>query len=487
MPGPLAQNVPQQGSARLIRQNEFKPSSVKANNEFERTNAIKAQRDLRDSAWVSNPNLGKQTGGVRDHRDSVTIDDYLGMQREKLKTDLGYQGAQIAEVGGKEYKGLSSGQQLAAQHNTLLDQLMALDADMYGDLDSGGPDGKSDGRVTWGEAGSKTKQKGARAAFESVHGRAPTNDDTFTPNIDAYLNLAGVKELDLYTAKDAQDMVNDLYLTTGEVEELDAGADDRLNDKTVDRIDVANSLYQGLRGLQGTFVGSEGVAVTVGDDRGTSELDITAFDDEQRANLAMIIGTSILEEDPEVLFALNEQVGKKLNGLNPLTRTDAGGQETSVYAAPGMGGLDLSTLADPRVRAELEAYRKSLDAVMSFARDGGADEQETFKLLAGQDLKDVKAAEFLEYIDKEILPKTGGLKSSQLRNWIERQNMLDEAARTKADSAASGPVGIGGDATLRDLLYSGGQIEPFTPQTEKKQKTEEKPQAGAVSVSGVGG
>ena len=457
MPGPTNRTVSQQGSAKFVRQTEFKPSDVHAKNEFERTNALRNRIDLNETAWVANPNYGKDAGGVVDNRDAVTMADYLGQQDEKLKTSLSYSGQGVTTVDGKGYKKLSLNQKLAAQHNTLLDELAALDTDMYGKLDIGGAkdaDGKEikDDRVTWGEAGEKTKQKGARKAFEAVHGRAPTADDTFTPNIDSYLNLAGVKGLDLYTAKSAQDMVNDLYLATDEVDAITSGKDLRLRDDNRDRLDVAKDLFAGVQDLQGRFTGSEGVVVNVGDDRATSDLDLTKLGHDQRVNLAMIIGTSIMDEDPQVLLELNSRVADTKFGRDAITPNTH--QEESPYAKPGMGGLKLDLLADPKVRQELESYRTSLDAVLEDAKANGVSQEEAFKLLAGKDVDGIKAAEFMQYVDESILPKTGDLNTSQLQEWIERQNTLFEEQKTKGPDGTK-RLSVGGDESLRERLMGG--------------------------------
>lgn len=469
--GPVNRTEPQQGSAKSVRTTEFKPSDLPAMNEFQRTNALRKRDDLKDTAWIANPNKDKDLDGVVDRRDAITLDDYLDLQDRKLKTGLSYQGGEVQTVKGKGYKKLSDDYKLTAQHNTLLDELRKLDLDMYGKLDVGGmkdADGNTikDERTTWGEAGDKTHQKGARKAFEAVHGRAPTADDTFTPNLDAYLNLAGVKGLDLYTAKSEQDMVNDLYLATDEVDAIRQGGAS-FDDGVRDRLDVAKDLFSGVEDLQGRFTGSEGVVVNVGDDRATSQLDITKFGPDQRVNLAMIIGTSIMDEDPQVLLELNSRVADtqfSKDAITPNTR-----REDSPYAKPGMGGLKLDLLADPKVRKELESYRTSLDAVIEDAKAGGVSQEEVFKLLAGKDLPDVKASEFLEYIDDSILPKTGELNSGQLQEWIKRQNELFEEQKTKGPDGTK-RLSVGGDENLREMLMGGkATVDSAVQQATDKQ------------------
>lgn len=472
--GPTNATDPVQGTAKSIRTTEFKPSDLQLHNEFDRTNALRKRDDLRGTAWIANPNLNAETGGVADKRDAVTLDDYLDLQDQRLKTSLSYQGGEVETVKGKGYKKLSSDYQLTAQHNTLLDELAKLDHDMYGKLDTGGAkdaDGNeiSDERTTWAEAGDKTRQKGARKAFENVHGRAPEAGDTFAPNLDAYLNVLGVKGMDLYTAKGEQDIVNDLYLATDEVDAIRSG-DDRLGDDQRDRLDVANDLFKGVEGLQGKFTGSEGVVVNVGDDRATSELDITKLGPDQRVNLAMIIGTSITEEDPEVLLELNSRVAE--SGFSKDAITPNTHQEDSPYAKPGMGGLKLDLLADPKVRQELESYRTSLDAVIEDAKAGGVSQEEVFKLLAGKDLPDVKAAEFMEYLDTTLLPKTGDLNSGQLQEWIKRQNTLFDEQKTKGPDGEK-LLSVGGDENLRSLLMGGkATVDSAVQQASEKQTTQ---------------
>ena len=475
--GPTNQVTSYQGSAKSTRKAEFKPTDVQANNEFDRANSIRKRSDLRgpEGSWVANPNFGKELGGEKDTRDAITVEDYLDLQDQNLKTDLSYQGGKVTTVGGKGYKKLSNEHKLTAQHNTLLDELAKLDTDMYGKLDTGGAkdaDGNtiSDQRTTWAEAGDKTKQKGARKAFEAVHGRAPEADDTFTPNLDSYLNLLDVKGMDLYTKKGSQDIVNDLYLDTDEVDRLTSGVDPELDNGRRDRIDVASDIFKGVSGLQGTFTGSEGVAVNVGDDRATSELDLTKFGPEQRVNLAMIIGTSIMDEDPEVLLELNSRVAEDAtfskDAITPNTH-----KEDSPYAAPGMGGLKLDLLADPSVREGLESYRASLDAVIADADAAGVSQKEVFELLSGKDVKGVKAAEFMDYINTDILPKSGKLNASQLQEWIGRQNELDAAAKTKGPQGEK-RLSVGGDNDLRELLYNGlADVDSAVQQEPKNQGT----------------
>ena len=471
--GPVNRTEPQQGSAKSVRTTEFKPSDLPAMNEFQRTNALRKRDDLKDTAWIANPNKDKDLDGVVDRRDAITLDDYLDLQDRTLKTALSYQGGEVVTVKGKDYRKLSDDYKLIAQHNTLLDELLKLDTDMYGKLDTGGAkdaDGNtiSDERTTWAEAGDKTKQKGARKAFEAVHGRAPTAEDTFTPNLDAYLNLAGVKGLDLYTGKGEQDIVNDLYIATDEVDAIRSGNDFRLGDDQRDRLDVANDLFSGIQSLQDRFTGSEGVVVSVGDDRATSDLDITKLGHDQRVNLAMIIGTSIMDEDPEVLLELNSRVaeGVKFSDHAVTPNTHA---EDSPYAKPGMGGLKLDLLADPKVREELESYRTSLDAVMEDAKANGVSQEEVFKLMAGKDLPDIKAAEFLDYIDDSILPKTGELNSGQLQEWIKRQNELFEEQKTKGPDGTK-RLSVGGDENLREMLMGGkATVDSAVQQATDKQ------------------
>ncbi len=472
--GPVVRQSPQQGSAKTVRKQEFKPSDLQISNDFDLTNALRKRDDLRTSAWIANPNQNAETSGTLDLRDAVTLDDYLDLQDQRLKTNLSYQGGKVTTVKGKGYSKLSDEYKLSAQHNTLLDELAKLDTDMYGKLDTGGAkdaDGKeiSDERTTWAEAGDKTKQKGARKAFEAVHGRTPEADDTFTPNLDAYLNLLDVKGMDLYTKKKSGDIVNDLYLATDEVDAITSGKDRRLTDDNRDRLDVAKDLFAGVEDLQGRFTGSEGVVVNVGDDRATSDLDLTKLGHDQRVNLAMIIGTSIMDEDPQVLLELNSRVsdaGFSKGAVTPNTH-----QEDSPYAKPGMGGLKLDLLADPKVRKELESYRTSLDAVIEDAKKNGVSQEEAFKLLAGKDLPDIKAAEVLDYVNDSVLPKTGKLNSSQLQEWIKRQNTLFEEQKTKTPEGTK-RLSVGGDENLREMLMGGkATVDSAVQQEADKQSS----------------
>lgn len=484
----LNKDAKDKADAKAVLKDGAKSTPTLAGAKYGRTELRPSSGEM---AWIS---VGGEPGFMTGYNPATYQDpiaDIIKMVNgpEKPKIgDIGYKGQKSRTVEGKEYDALTSDYKLSAQYNGLLDELTKLDTDLYHSFDVGKDGAPGDNRVTWAEVGDRSKQKGAKAAFKNVYGRDPNADDTYTPNIDAYLNQLGIKDLQLDKSREAQDIVNDLYLSTGDIDAVNSGKLVSLDDGSLDRADVAAQLMQGIRGLQDSFIKSKGVAVTQGSATEYSELDITKFSQDQRTNLAMIIGTGIMEENPNVLLGIESAVADKVASMGGLdvpgdiaswgtapeqARLTAEGAGISPYAAPGMRGLDLTSLADPAVKERLSTYTKALDQLI--ADESGADglgQEKVFKLLSGEDVEEVSSKDYLAAIS-EYLPSKGiKLSGQDLAAWVVRQNEADAAA-SAVDETGWEYRSTGGDQSLRDLLYGAEAAAEATAQAERAAATPE--------------
>lgn len=483
------------GSAENVRSREVKAADY-GPNLYKQAQALRSNKAVRAQGYMANPSRGKvypehapaattpkttrdsfgrpttlATGtvgttlyggrdsfGVSDTRKNVTVDDWLADADERLKTKLGYQGLSTQKtVEGDEYKKLTKQQQLGAQYNSLLRAASDLDFDMYSDMDS-----DSDGRVSWKEAKNRTQQKGARKAFEEVYGRAPTDTDTYNPNVAGLLNQMGVRDLGLYTEKDQSDILNDLYLTREEVEELQNSSLVRNAGEAQNRFDLTSQLYEGLGSLQSAFTDSKGVAVTEGISTEYSPLDLTKFDQDQRSNLVMLIGEGLKDAEPNVLLTLESSLDGVLNDPR--------------YSKPGENGLDLTSLADPSVRKRMQDMEQALGMLIEYGANNPLSEdpasilnaEDVTSLLSGKDV-DVPGAgtvtsdNYLSGIDNFL--QGSGLKVSgkDLIDFAQRQ------AAAQAAAQATGPSGktyrsVAGDPALRSRLYGATKSEAVEQQ-----------------------
>lgn len=426
-----------QGSAENVRQARVDPTSY-GTNLFSQARGLRGDEQARTQGYLTNPNKGQRLSGARgqiqhsDTRANVTADDWLSYADEALKTKQSYRGQKVNELTNKAFGQLDRDQQLGAQHNSLLDELAKLDLDMYGALDAG----DKDGRVTWGEAKGRSQQKGDKKAFREVYGRDPSKDDTYAPNLTSYLNTLGIKDLDLYTAKDAQDMVNDLYLTDYEIGEG--------RGRGGPRSQLATSLFEGVQDFDRAMSESKGVPVTEQGVTDYSKLDFSQFTSDQRTNLAMTLAQGLKDTDPVVLLGLE-------SALEDVELPEGARQW---YATGGEPALDMSYLADPDVAEGLKDFSRAITSLVEDeAAAGGLTPDDIHKLLSGEDHEFVSSKDYLDSITGFLQSQGFRLTGQQLAEWVQRKNEAEDMSRGTSSTTGKKYKSTGGSEELRALLY----------------------------------
>lgn len=425
-----------QGSAENVRRTRVDPTSY-GTNLFSQARGLRGDEQARTQGYLPNPNVGPLLPGHLSHHYPrlqyyITADDWLAHADEKLKTKQSYQGQKVNELTNKAFGRLDRDQQLGAQHNSLLDELAKIDLDMYGALDAG----DKDGRVTWGEAKDRSQQKGDKKAFREVYGRDPSKDDTYAPNLTSYLNTLGIKDLDLYTAKDAQDMVNDLYLTDYEIGEGRGG--------TGPRSQLATSLFEGVQDFDRALSESKGVPVTEQGVTDYSKLDFSQFTPDQRTNLAMTLAQGLKDTDPVVLLGLE-------SALEDVELPEGARQW---YATGGEPALDMSYLADPDVAEGLKDFSRAITSLVEDeAAAGGLAPDDIHKLLSGEDHEFVSSKDYLDSITGFLQSQGFRLTGQQLAEWVQRKNEAEDMSRSTSSSTGKKYKSTGGSEELRALLY----------------------------------
>ena len=427
-----------QGSAKNIRQTQVDPTTY-GTNLFNQAKGLRDDEQARTQGYVTNPNevqrLGREDRGrtrLGDTRRYITVDDWLSYADEALKSKQSYRGQKVNELTNKAFGKLDRDQQLGAQHNSLLDELAKLDLDMYGGLDAG----DKDGRVTWGEAKGRSQQRGDKKAFREVYGRDPSKDDTYAPNLTSYLNTLGIKDLDLYTAKDAQDMVNDLYLTDYEIGE-GRGREGL-------RSQLATSLFEGVQDFDRALSESKGVPVTEQGVTDYSKLDFSQFTSDQRTNLAMTLAQGLKDTDPVVLLGLE-------SALEDVELPEGARQW---YATGGEPALDMSYLADPDVAEGLKDFSRAIASLVEDeAAAGGLAPDDIHKLLSGEDHEFVSSKDYLDSITGFLQNQGFRLTGQQLAEWVQRKNEAEDMSKSTSSSTGKKYKSTGGSEELRALLY----------------------------------
>ena len=420
-----------QGSAENVRRTRVEPSSYGINL-YSQARGLRGDEQARTRGYLTNPYAGQRLPGSIGQPYYITADDWLAHADEKLKTQRSYQGQKVNELTNKAFDRLDRDQQLGAQHNSLLDELAKIDLDMYGALDAG----DKDGRVTWGEAKGRSQQKGDKKAFREVYGRNPSKGDTYAPNLTSYLNTLGIKDLGLHTAKDAQDMVNDLYLTDYEIGEGRGG--------TGPRSQLATSLFESVQDFDRALSESKGVPVTEQGVTDYSKLDFSQFTPDQRTNLAMTLAQGLKDTDPVVLLGLE-------SALEDVELPEGARQW---YATGGEPALDMSYLADPDVAEGLKDFSRAITSLVEDeAAAGGLAPDDIHKLLSGEDHEFVSSKDYLDSITGFLQSQGFRLTGQQLAEWVQRKNEAEDMSRSTSSSTGKKYKSTGGSEELRALLY----------------------------------
>lgn len=460
--GVTIQHEIQQGDARTSRPAEIVPSTF-GKNLFDQVKGVEARPGELASGFVQNENRGRFVGAngyvdvddsaltrgtsgqveipeglTKDLRPTLTAEDWLFGANKELRTENAYKGQTIKDLTTKQYLKRGELDQLAAQSNSMMDEALALDLDMYAASDK-----NKDGRTTWGEVGEGSKQKGARKTFEQVYGRPPTDDDTYSPNLTGLAQMIGAKNADLYTRKNAQDMAQDLYLDEGDVARSTAAGG---LEYSGGRQAMVNNMVNGLTKLQKTLKGSKGAVVSVDGLTEFSPLDLTQFSKDQRVNLVMGIGEALLQEDPNMKFTLEQILTEKI-GEDATNAVDTG-----MYAAPGEGGIDTRTLADPEVGQKMRENRDAMVwLVEEAAKNTNLTETDVENLLLGKNVPGLKSEDFLDNLDDSLAEAKFTVRKDGLIKYLKavRENREQGASHFEDGRERKSR---GGDEQLRSRL-----------------------------------